>query len=103
MHTSSDIIPILSGIAQGTVLGPLIFIFYIDDIVRLISRCHISMFADDWVLYYVGNNWNTVKNIVQHDLDNFTKWCSENALKINAKKTKAMIVSTTTRLTPSTR
>ena len=39
----SSIVSVVSGIAQGTVLGPVIFIFYINDIVRSLNRCHISM------------------------------------------------------------
>ena len=98
MNKKSNVIPVLSGIAQGTVLGPLIFIFYLNDIVKSIIKCHISMFADDCVLYSIGNNWNILHDIVQRDLDNFIKWCSSNGLKINSSKTKAMIVSTNARL-----
>ena len=98
MHKKSNIVPVLSGIAQGTVLGPLIFIFYINDIVQEISKCHISMFADDCVLYLSGNNWNTIQATVQNDLDKFINWCKLNGLCINASKTKSMIVSTSIRL-----
>ena len=45
-------IPIHTGIAQGTVLGPLIFI-YINDVVSTISHCKISMFADDCILFNI--------------------------------------------------
>ena len=94
----SDSISVSSGIAQGTVLGPLIFIFYLNDIVRSLRRCHISMFADDCVLYLTGNNWLAVHDNLQAELDSFIEWCSLNGLKINCNKTKTMIVSTSTRL-----
>ena len=44
-----------NGIAQGTVLGPLIFIFYINDCVNILDKVKITMFADDCILYYSGN------------------------------------------------
>ena len=94
----SSTIPVLSGIAQGTVLGPLIFIFYINDILKAIIKCQVSMFADDCVLYATGNNWNSLHDIVQKDLDNFITWCSLNGLKINTRKSKSMIVATKSRL-----
>ena len=59
MDKKSNIVSVRPGLAQGTVLGPLIFIFYINDIIKSVLRCNISMFADDCVLYYSGNNWNS--------------------------------------------
>ena len=89
---------VLAGIAQGTVLGPLIFIFYINDIVRVITQCKISMFAEDCVLYSIGNDFNHMYHRLQLDLDAFINWCSVNGLKINSEKTKAMLCSTRNRL-----
>ena len=63
------------GIAQGTVLGPLIFIFYINDIIDSIKNCHLSLFADDCVLYLDGNNWTRVSEKIQQDLISFENWC----------------------------
>ena len=54
-QTWSSDMEIPNGIAQGTVLGPLIFIFYINDCVNMLGKLRISMFADDCILYYSGN------------------------------------------------
>ena len=94
----SSEISIRSRIAQGTVLGPLIFIFYINDIIKSISNCNVSIFADDCILYCVGNNFEPMFRKIQGDLNIFSEWCSLNSLKINSGKTKAMIVSTKSRL-----
>ena len=57
----SDMVMVPTGVAQGTVLRPLLFIFYINDIVACLNYVNISCFADDCVLYLAGNNWDTVR------------------------------------------
>ena len=84
----------ISGIAQGTVLGPLLFIFYINDVISTISHCKISMFADDCIIYEIGNDFDQMYRKLQSDLDSFIQWCTKNGLKINSDKTKAMITTT---------
>ena len=50
-NVSSNIVNVPDGIAQGTVLGPLVFIFYINDVISSLSHVNVSMLADDCVLY----------------------------------------------------
>ena len=57
----SSIIPVANGIAQGTVLGPILFIFYINDVLKTIKHVKMSLFADDCVLYLLGNNWDIIR------------------------------------------
>ena len=64
----SGIIPVLHGAAQGTVLGPTIFILYFDAISQIVSNCKISIFADDCVIYQTGNTWDSIKGKLQSDL-----------------------------------
>ena len=80
-----------AGVAQGTVLGPLLFIFYINDIFSCLDHVNISMFADDCVLYLSGNNWEIIRTKIQKDLDTVVDWMSMNALTLNTSKTKTMI------------
>ena len=56
--TSSDSVTVKFGIGQGTIVGPLIFPLYINDIVRSLLDVYINMYADDCILYVTGNNWN---------------------------------------------
>ena len=56
----SSIIEVKAGIAQSTVLGPLLFIFYINDIFTTIQRSSLTLFADDCVIYYSANTWNHI-------------------------------------------
>ena len=67
----SSVSSVPTGIGQGTILGPLIFIFYINDIVEKLFFVKISMYADDCVLYMSGNNWDVIRNKIQEDLDIF--------------------------------
>ena len=55
--SESQVCNVPTGIGQGTILGPLIFIFYINDIIDKLFYVKLSMFADDCVLYLSGNNW----------------------------------------------
>ena len=64
----------------------------------ILDRVKISMFADDCVLYYMGNNWNTVHSALQSDFTKFVIWSDSNILKLNATKTQAMIVATRNKL-----
>ena len=97
-NTLSNSSPVTAGIAQGTVLGPLLFIFYVNDCINALSKCKITMFADDCVLYYSGNNWNNVYDIVQKDLRDFEDWTRRNMLKLNSKKSQAMILGSRNKL-----
>ena len=54
-----------SGIGQGTILGPILFILYINDIIRNIGGVRINMYADDCVLYFDGNTWESVHSELQ--------------------------------------
>ena len=56
------------------------------------------MYADDCVLYLSGNNWSTIRNKIQEDLDCFEHWGELNNLHLNVRKTKMLIVGSDTRL-----
>ena len=96
--TLSNTMDIPAGIAQGTVLGPLIFIFYINDCFKILKNAHITMFADDCVLYLSGNNWNNIYEKLQTDLHRFVTWSKKNSLALNGNKSQAMIVGTRNKL-----
>ena len=91
-NTLSDTVRVLHGAAQGTVLGPTLFILYFNAIYTQVSRCKISMFADDCVIYQSGNTWDSIRAKLQYDLNNVLKWTNENSLALNATKTQAMII-----------
>ena len=97
-NCSSDELKIKTGIGQGTILGPLIFIFYINDIVQTKGNLRINMYADDCLLFKTGNNWNIMKEHVQSDLNNVQSWCVRNRLKLNVAKSKTLLIGSDNKL-----
>ena len=90
----SKSLSIATGIGQGTILGPLIFIFYINDVLRHIGHLRVNMYADDCLIYKTGNNWERMVPIIQDGLDRFQSWCVDNCLKLNVKKSKSLVIGT---------
>ena len=89
-NSSSDVFRIKSGVPQGSVLGPTLFLAYINDIKHLDLKCNINLFADDTVLYCSGPNLENLISSVQDDLDKICNWCTFNKLCLNAKKTNVL-------------
>lgn len=77
--------PVLSGVPQGTVLGPLLFLIYINDLPANLSS-HIRLFADDCVIYRPILT-STDNHALQDDLDKVTTWCNMWLMSLNTTKT----------------
>ena len=83
------------GVPQGSTLGPLLFIIYVNDLLLEFKKkniCSIEMYADDTVIYVSNVDPIICFRRAQVCLDLLTKWCYYNKLTINVKKTKHMIV-----------
>jgi len=79
---------VTSGVLQGSVLGLLLFLPYVNDISRHIEST-IRLFADDCVIYRKIINQEDIEKL-QKDLDRLGEWAVENAMKINPSKSKAV-------------
>ena len=64
-------------------IGPLLFIFYINDIVQAKGALKINMYADVSIMFKSGNNWNTMSAQMQHDLDGIQQWFEINRVKLS--------------------
>ena len=82
------------GVPQGSILGPLFFLVYINDLSSAIKRSQLKLFADDTTIYYSSKNVIALQNVIQQDLLNVAQWCDSNALTINMNKTKLMLFGT---------
>jgi len=88
--SSSSWCPVTSGVPQGSVLGPLLFTLYINDIANIIHT-NLSFFADDSKVYTVIRSLEDSYQL-QVDLDNIQNWCQIWLLKLNLLKCKVMRV-----------
>ena len=95
---SSSFVPVLSGVPQGTVLGPLMFLLYINDIAKGINS-PLHLFADDCLLYRVINGVEDT-NRLQEDLNKLSEWANTWQLKFNVSK--CTVICCTRSLTPFT-
>ena len=92
---SSDT-PVTYGTAQDSILGPLIFILYVNDIFSSLNQDSPTfMYADDTLILYKSDNVNKVTVKAKEALEKITNWCEVNKLTISYKKTKYMIVKHT--------
>ena len=94
----SSKVSVKTGIGQGTILCPLIFIFYINDLISIVDKFKVNMYVDDCILYSSGNNWNRMSQILQPELDKMHAWCTHNRLKLNVKKSKTLIIGSRSKL-----
>ena len=85
-HTISCFLPVLSGVPQGSILGPLLFLLYINDLPSCLKSSIMYMFADDSKCMHVINSFNdTIK--FQDDLNTIYQWSQTWNLKFNLSKT----------------
>ena len=79
--------PITCGVPQGSVLGPLLFIIYINNVVKCLKHGSYYMYADDLAIAVSGADMDTVRHNIQSDLDKVSLWCDKFMLTINSDKT----------------
>ena len=89
--TYSDFQDVTQGVPQGSVLGPLFYIVYANDIAQTIKHCKLVMYADDTVLYTSHINFDVSVTHLQDDIDSLADWCVANGIKANTDKTKVMV------------
>lgn len=88
----SDSCDINIGVPQGSILGPFLFILYINDLPNILKFCKIQMFADDTLVYVKFQNPLQAVSAMNNELKLVTNWLKVNKLKLNISKTKCLFL-----------
>jgi hypothetical protein len=89
----SRLMSINLGVFQGSILGPLLFCIFINDLSRLNLKGEIVFFADDCSLILTGDTYQEVEECANHDLQLIEKWLKANRLILNVKKSNYLIIN----------
>ena len=89
----SNTADLICGVPQGSVLGPTLFLCFINDLSMTTNDLglNISLYADDAVIYYSSHEPNLVKERLEVALSHIIEWCNQNYININIDKTKFCI------------
>ena len=85
------------GVPQGSILGPLLFLIYINDLPGVLNKCQVRFYADDTVLMFSDKCLNTINNTLNQEFSDLCNWFIYNKLSIHLdeKKTKCILFSRT--------
>ena len=89
---SSESTYMMTGVPQGSILGPLLFMIYFNDVVDQVCQCEILMYADDTVLYYGSKDVLAIERVLTKELKNLSDYFSKNELIINLNKGKTELM-----------
>ena len=88
----SDPLPLTVGVAQGSILGPVLFTLYVNDHLSVPKKCEAMGYVDDTKLLLTLPPTCVAISYLNSDLREIAKWCSTNSLLINPNKTKLLVV-----------
>ena len=95
----SRICSLKCGVPQGTILGPLLFLIYINDLPNCLTSCQPRMYAqNDTHITYADVDVNSIQLNLNHDLGNLNKWLISNKLTLNTAKTEFMLIGSKQKL-----
>ena len=80
------------GVPQMSVLGPLLFLVFINDLPLSVKYSNTILFANDTVIYYSGKSCNEIQDKMNEDLAVVKKWLNDQRLTLNIAKSKLFLV-----------
>ena len=89
--STSDKLEIITGVPQGSVLGPFLFSAYINDLPSCRDKFNISMYSDDTTLFCDINGNPAEEHVLNTESCKITDWLSANKLSLNVNTTKCMV------------
>ena len=79
------------GIFQGSTLGPLLFLIYINDLIFCLHNAAVSHFADNTCITYSSKDLNSLKKVINSDIREVMEWLNSNRLSLNVKMSKLLL------------
>ena len=92
-NAKSKWIELQRGVPQGSILGPLLFIVYVNDLPQVIQNSAVTQYSDDTTMTLVANDVNSLERKLDEDLQHVMKWADDNKLKMNTRKTQLLPLS----------
>ena len=89
-NAKSDFLKIDCGVPQGSVLGPLLFLIYINDIAESSPTLDFNLFADDTSIFFKHKNGDEMEEILNRELDKVSNWLKANKLSLNVNKSSVL-------------
>ena len=90
----SNINDINVGVPQGSCLGPLLFLVYINDLPCIVKNSKVSMYADDTSIYHSSKDIMQLNTALNEELRRFDRWLQGNKLSLSVAKTRSMLITT---------
>ena len=81
------------GVPQGSILGPLLFTVYVNDLPDVVKDCVVKQYADDTTIYCIGNDPSALSRNLNSDICHVSEWFKSRRLSLNVSKTKCMFLS----------
>ena len=92
-HTFSDWATVVRGVPQRSVLGPLLFSIYMNDLPGTMNFSQIALFADDIAMYFSNGDAVFVQTNINSDLALLSHWAADNGFRINVSKFQSMVLA----------
>ena len=83
---------IKKGVPQGSILGPLLFTIYVNDLPKTIGKCDMKQYADDTTIYHAASSASKLGVELEKDVKSVAEWVEKNGLKLNMKKTQLLLL-----------
>ena len=89
-QVESDPLNVTCGVPQGSILGPLLFLCYVNDMASSVD-CKLLLYADDSALIVSGKDTDFIANKLSHELESCRQWLVDNKLSLHLGKTECIL------------